>query len=153
MCNFGEKMAKRKHHKIDLSEIFGFKPDKTLIRPKSITINLENRGKDFKLEYKETFEGKRPPKDQEWSIETTLDALKQIKEDIGRHNKYFFYQSKPIKKGYEFMIVSDDAFALVAGLLAELLAFGVRHKEDSYNILPLIESVSKWISKANITDG
>jgi len=145
-------MSKRKHQKINTSNLFKIQLDRTLIRPKSISIKLENRGKDFKLDYKETFNQKQPPDNHDWTMETTLNALKRIKEDVDRQHRYFYYQVKPIKKGYELMIISDDAFALVAALFAELLAFGVREKEDAYNINSFLEALLKWISKANIID-
>ena len=132
----GEHMSKRKHQKINSSNLFKVQLDRTLIRPKNISIQLENRGKDFKLDYKETFNQKEPPANHDWTMETTLNALARIKEDLKRHEgRYFYYQAKPIKKGYELMIVSDDAFALVTALFAELLAFGIREKEDAYNCL------------------
>ena len=145
-------MSKRKHQKINTSNLFKIQLDRTLVRPKSISIQLENRGKDFKLDYKETFNQKQPPKSHDWTMETTLNALERIKEDIDRQHRYFYYQVKPIKKGYELMIISDDAFALVAALFAELLAFGVREKEDAYNMNSFLEALLKWVSKANIID-
>ena len=146
-------MAKRKYLKIDLGELFGVSPGRTLVRPKALTVELENRGKDFKLEFKETYEVKQPPANQEWTIDTTLSALEQIRQDLNKVHKYFYYQVKTIKKGYEIMIITDDVFALVAAIMAELLAFGVRDKEDSYNVVPLMEALTKWISKAEIVDG
>ncbi|MFX1293237.1 MAG: hypothetical protein ACFFD2_00060 [Promethearchaeota archaeon] len=146
-------MTKRKNLKIDPIDLFLISPDQTLIRPKSISLTLENRGKDYKLEYTETFQNKHPPKSQEWTIDTTLSVLKQIQDDLNKYNKYFYYQIKAIKKGYQLMIISDDAFALVAAILAELFTFGVREKEDSYNITPFAEALVKWILKANIIDG
>ncbi len=143
-------MSKRKRRKIDITDLFHTEPDKTLIRPNSISITLENRGKDFKLEYEEKFNQKQSV--ESWTIENTLNALKKIQEDIDRLNKYFYYQVKSLKKGYQLMIVSDDAFALVAAVLAELLAFGVRDKEDSYNFNNFLEPLLKWISKTNIID-
>ena len=145
-------MAKRKYLKINPAQIFNIEPDQTLIRPKSIEVKLENRGSDFKLDFKETYHKKQPSGTQEWMIDTTISALKGVKEALDKMHKYFYYQIKPMKKGYELMIISDEAFALVAGILTELLAFGVRDKEDAFNVSPLIESILKIISKANIID-
>ena len=50
------------------------------------------------------------------------------------------------------MVVSDDAFAIVVGVLAELLVFGIRQKEDSHSTLPILETFLRWINKANIID-
>lgn len=132
--------------------MFSIEPDQTLIRPNSIELKLENRGKDFKLDFKETYRKKQPAETQEWMLDTTMGALKAIKNALNKINKYFYYQVKPTKKGYALMIISDEAFAVVAGILAELLAFGVRDKEDAYNVTPLVESILKMISKANIVE-
>ena len=145
-------MSKRKSRKIDLDDVFATISERTLIRPEKISIVLENRGKDYKLEYKETFKNKQPSENQEWTINWTLSALEELQQRLSRYRKYFYYQVKAIKKGYEVMIVSDDSFALIAGILAELLAFGVREKEDAFCASPLLESLLKWISKVNIAD-
>ncbi|HUY00083.1 MAG TPA: hypothetical protein VMV49_11050 [Candidatus Deferrimicrobium sp.] len=145
-------MSKRKSRKIDLSNLFDISPNQTLIRPINIAINLENRGKDYKLEYKETFKEKQPKETQKWTIETTLKALNRIQEELSAYHRYFIYQIKAIKKGYEIMLISDDSYALLTAILGELLAFGIREKEDAQGVTSLMESLLKWISKANIID-
>lgn len=145
-------MSKKKYLKIDPSKFLDFTAGQTVIRPKSITINLENRGKDFKLEYKEVYVNKTPPEEQEWTIEFLIETLNQIQEEMTRSRRYFYYQLKPIKRGYQLMIVSDDAFALIVGVLSELMVFGIRNKEDSHNLRPMVDSILKSISRANLID-
>jgi len=50
------------------------------------------------------------------------------------------------------MLISDDSYALLTAILGELLAFGIREKEDAQGVTSLMESLLKWISKANIID-
>lgn len=144
-------MSKRKGFKIDLSGILDISQNKTIIRPKSIELTLENRGKDFKLNYKETYNQKKASENQEWAINTVVDSLKQIQENLSKYHKYLFCESKQIKNGYKLTCFSDDIFALLAPILTTLLAFGIR-KEDFSNVSPFIENVIKWISKANMAD-
>jgi len=144
-------MSKRKVLKIDLSSVLDISPNKTIIRPKSIDLALENRGKDFKMEYKEVYNQKKPPENQEWAINTVFNSLKQIQESLSTHHKYIYYQIKQNKKGYQLTAFSDDIFALLSSILTTLLAFGIR-KEDFSNVSPFIEIVLKWISKANMID-
>ncbi len=146
-------MSKKKYLKISPLDLFESSPDQTFIRPNKITISLENRGKDFQMEYEEIFQGKLSKETREFTFSVTLDALARIQEDLTRLQKYFYYQAKTTKKGFQLMIVSDDAFAMVAGILAELLVFGIRSKEDNYNIIPYTEAILKWINKINIIDG
>lgn len=148
----GECVSKHKYQKIELGDIFEGRQDQTVIRPHSITLGVENRGKDFKVDLKVTYKQKEPLAGQEWSIKTTLHALQRIQENLGRLHKYFYYQVKEIKKGYELMLVSDDAFAMIAGLLTELLAFGVRSKDDMNTIYSITDAISKWTVKSNMID-
>ena len=127
-------------------------PNKTIIRPKSIGLTLENRGKDYKLEYQETYNQKQAPANQEWVASTLQNAVKDISETLGRYRKYLYAQIKQIKKGFVFSAFSDDVFALLAVIMAGLLAFGIREKDDSHNMLPLTETLLKWIAKANVVD-
>jgi len=153
ILRLGDIMSKRKVFKIDLSSILDIDQHKTIIRPKSLDLTLENRGKDFKLEYKEVYNQKKAPENPEWVINTVLNSLKQVQESLSKHHKYIYYQTKQIKKGYHFICFSDDSFALLAVILSALLAFGVREKkEDSSNASYLIENILKWISKANLVD-
>jgi len=145
-------MSKRKSFKIDLTDLLNIPPNKTIIRPKSIGLTLENRGKDFKLEYHETYNQKQAPANQEWAISTVLNAVKEIAENLNNYHKYLYAQIKQIKKGYVITVFSDDIFALLAVIMADLLAFGIREKEDSHNMLPFTETVLKWIAKANMVD-
>jgi len=145
-------MSKRKAFKIDLTDLLNISANKTIIRPKSIGLTLENRGKDFKLEYKETYNQKQASANQEWVANTLQNAIKEISKSLGSYRKYLYAQIKQIKKGYILTVFSDDVFALLAVIMAGLLAFGIREKDDSHNVLPLTETVLKWIAKANMVD-
>jgi hypothetical protein len=147
-----ENMSKRKSFKIDLSDLLNISANKTIIRPKAIGMTLENRGKDFKLEYNATYNQKQAPANQEWVMNTVQTALKEISDSLGNHRKYLYAQIKQIKKGYEFSVFSDDVFALLAITMTSLLAFGIREKDDSQNMLSFTETVLKWIAKANMVD-
>ena len=103
------------------------------------------------MEYKEVYNQKKPPENQEWAINTVFNSLKQIQESLSTHHKYIYYQIKQNKKGYQLTAFSDDIFALLSSILTTLLAFGIR-KEDFSNVSPFIEIVLKWISKANMID-
>ena len=145
-------MSKRKAFKIDLSDLLNISANKTLIRPKSIGLTLENRGKDFKLEYQETYNQKQAPANQEWVMTTVQNALKEISDSLGNYRKYLYAQIKQIKKGCVISVFSVDVFALLAVMMMSLLAFGIREKDDSHNMLSLTETVLKWVSKANMVD-
>jgi len=153
MLQLSDKMSKRKSFKIDLGDLLDISQNKTIIRPKSIDLTLENRGKDFKLEYKEVYNQKQAPANQEWAISTVLKSLEQIQECMTRHHKYFYCQIKQLKREYHLTCFSDDAIAFLAVILPTVLAFGVREKkEDTSNTSSLIETILKWISKANMVD-
>ncbi|MDD1779220.1 MAG: hypothetical protein LUQ65_13725 [Candidatus Helarchaeota archaeon] len=145
-------MSKRKPFKIDLSDLLNIPANKTIIRPKSIGLTLENRGKDFQLEYQETYNQKQAPANQEWVMNTVQNVIKELSGSLGKHHKYLYSQIKQIKKGYVISVFSDDVFALLAVTMASLLAFGIREKDDSNNMLSLTETVLKWIAKANMVD-
>jgi hypothetical protein len=145
-------MSKRKAFKIDLSDLLNIPANKTIIRPKNIGLTLENRGKDFKLEYQETYNQKQAPGNQEWVMNTVQNAIKEVSENLGKVHKYLYAQIKQMKKGYEISVFSDDVFALLAIIMMSLLAFGIREKDDSQNMLSFTETVLKWIAKANMVD-
>ncbi|MHA1265761.1 MAG: hypothetical protein ACTSRS_11065 [Candidatus Helarchaeota archaeon] len=145
-------MAKKWHKKLDLGDSFRTHEEKTYIRPAAINLTFEDRGNDYKLNYKVTYKQKQASSGKQWSIATTLNALDRIGEDIRRLHKYFYYQLKPLKKGFEIMVVTDESLALIATILGEILAFSIRTKEDSNSLGVLIDQILKWISKANFID-
>jgi len=90
-----------------------------------------------------TYKQKQASSGKKWSITTTLNALDRIGEDIRRLHKYFYYQLKPLKKGFKIVVITDEPFTLITTDLGEILTFGIRAKEDSNSLGVLIDQILK----------